>query len=318
MPVIVGKAPGKIILFGEHAVVYGQPAIAIPVNSVKATAHIAPIIDSSQENVHIFAPDIGLNTILSKLDEDHPIAKAIGLTLEKIRINHIPAFSLQVTSTIPVAAGMGSGAAISVAIIRAVSGFFGISLPLDEVSAITFEVEKIHHGNPSGIDNTVVTYQRPILFMRENPIQFLKINLPIHWIIADSGEKTPTHKTVEGVRKLHASDITYYDEIFQKIGRIVTNARQALEDGDIDNLGLLMNENQRYLSKLEVTNPKLDSLIKAARSAGALGAKLSGGGKGGNIIALAQPNHCDDIEDALLTAGAVRIIRTILSDRGTA
>jgi mevalonate kinase len=318
MPVIVGKAPGKIILFGEHAVVYGQPAIAIPVSGVRATAHAAPIFDSPHGNIHIYAPDIDLNTTLTQLSPDHPIKKAVDLTLDSFHLDHIPAFSLQVTSTIPVSAGLGSGAAISVAIIKAVSGFLGKKVSVSELSDLVFEVEKIHHGTPSGIDNTVIAYQKPIFYIRDNPIQFLEINQPTHWIIADTGEKTPTLETVSAVRNLHTADPVKYDDIFQKIGQIAVDAREPLKKGDIVTLGLLMKENQRLLSQLNVSCSSLDTLIQAANSAGAEGAKLSGGGKGGNIIALSSADRSAAIEDALIQAGAVRIIKTILSGHGAA
>ncbi len=316
MPVIVGRAPGKIILFGEHAVVYGQPAIAIPVKSVKASAHIAPIFDAEHAMVHISAPDINLNTALSNLTEDHPIAKAISLTLKQCQVKQPPSFSLQVTSTIPISGGMGSGAAISVAIIRAVSGFLGKPLPEKALADLAFEVEKIHHGTPSGIDNTVVAYQKPIFFVKEKPPEFLQISHPTHWIIADTGERTPTLATVAAVRNLHNEDPGFYGEIFEKIGKLSLNARNALEKGDIPVLGNLMIENQEFLSELNVSSPKLDLLINAARSAGAEGAKLSGGGRGGNIIALSKPDHMTRIEDALRKAGAIRVIRTLLSGHG--
>lgn len=125
MPVIFGKAPGKIILFGEHAVVYGQPAIAIPVQDVTATARITPILNAGSGKVHVQAHDIQLDTMLNDLPEDHPLAAAIRATLEEITPYHTPSFTIQLDSTIPIAAGMGSGAAVTVAIIRALSAFLG-------------------------------------------------------------------------------------------------------------------------------------------------------------------------------------------------
>lgn len=316
MPVIVGRAPGKIILFGEHAVVYGQPAIAMPVNSVKASAHAAPIFNAQHPIVHIAAPDINLNTKLANLSEDHPIAKAINLTLGICQIEGPPSFSLQVTSTIPISGGMGSGAATAVAIIRAVSGFLGKTLSEKDIADMTFEVEKIHHGTPSGIDNTVIAYQKPVFFVREKPIEFLTITQPTHWVIADTGISTPTRETVAAVRNLYDQDPIQCGGIFERIGKIALSARKALEKADLPALGELLNENQQLLKKLNVSSPELESLIEAGISAGALGAKLSGGGCGGNIIALAPPDHITRIEDALKQAGAVRVIKTILSGHG--
>lgn len=314
MPVIFGKAPGKIILFGEHAVVYGQPAIAIPVTKVKATARVLPNLNIHAGQIHIQAPQVQVDADLSDLPQDHPLAKAVWLTLNKINPPHIPSITLQISSTIPVSAGMGSGAAVSVAIIRALSAFLGNPLPPSEVSNLAYEVEKLHHGTPSGIDNNVIAHQKPVYFVREEPIQFLRIENPTHWVIADSGEKTPTRDTVSAVRALHAADVDTYGDVFEKIGEVTKKARLVLSQGDIIALGWLMNKNQRLLEKLNLSTPRLDTLIQAARTAGAEGAKLSGGGRGGNMIALASADKIEGIKNALDQAGAAQVMSTTLAE----
>ena len=128
MPAFSVSAPGKIILFGEHAVVYGQPAIAIPVNQVKAKAIIKPDVTAPAGRVGILAPQVGLDSTLAELPANDPIALAVASTLEAVGVSQPPAFLLRITSTIPLAAGLGSGAAVSVAIIRAVSGFLGSAI----------------------------------------------------------------------------------------------------------------------------------------------------------------------------------------------
>lgn len=313
MAVIVGKAPGKIILFGEHAVVYGQPAIAIPVNKVKASASVFPDFSAPSGNIRLQALDIGLDENLYDLAQDHPLAAAVYLTLEMLEPERIPPFTLQISSTIPVAAGLGSGAAVAVATIRAVSSFLGKPLSDNEIADLSFEVEKIHHGTPSGIDNNVVTYGKPVFFQHGLPIEFLEINQPTHWLIADTGEKTPTFETVSDVRKRQAADPQKYHEIFTKIGGTTRRAREPLIDGELHTLGKLMDQNQDLLQGLDVSSPAIDHLVQAARDAGACGAKLSGGGRGGNIIALASPSQIDSVKSALIEAGAVNIISTKLS-----
>lgn len=315
MPVVIGKAPGKIILFGEHAVVYGQPAIAIPVTKVYATAKITPNLESAPGRVHLEASQIGLDADLSELERDHPLAKAIHISLESIAPQHVPAFKLQVDSGIPISAGMGSSAAVSVAIIRAVSAFLGGRLSPEEVSQMAYEVEKLHHGAPSGIDNTVIAHQQPVYYIKEKPIRFLKIKKPTHWVIADTGEKTPTLETVSAVHALHAADSQRYGRIFEAIGALVQKAQRALEQGDLTALAWLMNENQRLLEQLNVSSASLNALIQAARSAGAAGAKLSGGGRGGNMIALVEEQKLSPIERALIEAGAKNIIITKLTGK---
>lgn len=313
MAVIVGKAPGKIILFGEHAVVYGQPAIAIPVNKVKATARVFPDFSAPSGNIRIQATDIGLDENLYDLDHEHPLAAAVYLTLDTLKPERIPAFTLQLSSTIPVSAGLGSGAAVAIATIRAVSSFLGEPLPDTVIADLSYEVEKIHHGTPSGIDNNVVTYGKPVFFQRGLPIKFLGINQPTHWLIADTGEKTPTFETVSDVRKRQAADPQWYQDLFNQIGETTRQARNPLINGELLALGKLMDQNQDLLQKLDVSSPEIEHLVKAAKDAGAYGAKLSGGGRGGNIIALVSPSHIDAVTSALVEAGAVNIISTNLS-----
>lgn len=313
MAVIYFKAPGKIILFGEHAVVYGQPAIAIPITRVAATARIFPNLSGDKGSIRIQADDIKLNADLSDLPEQHPLAAAVRFTLEALHPQHIPSIKIQVSSSIPIAAGMGSSAATSVAIIGALSSFLGQPLPKSTISNLAYEVEKIHHGTPSGIDNTVVAHHVPIYYVKNEPIELLRINQPTYWVIADTGEKTPTHETVTAVREMHAHDPERLNELFKTIGEITTSARQPLVDGDVKTLGELLDENQRILASLDLSSPQLDTLIAAAKSAGASGAKLSGGGRGGNMIAVAMPDKVDQIITSLKEAGAVRIITSLLA-----
>ena len=313
MAIIFGKAPGKIILFGEHAVVYRQPAIAMPVTRVNATARVIPNLDSKSGQVRIQAPDIQFDELLSDLEEDHPLRKAVQLSIEELSPRHIPAFTLHITSTIPISGGMGSGAAASVAIIRALSAFFGKPLPASETSALAFEVEKIHHGTPSGIDNTVIAHGKPVFFQHGHPIEFIQNTKPTHWLIADSGEKTPTLETVSDVRKLCEEQPDVFDPIIKEIGQLTNKARHALQDGEVNGLGELMNENHSLLRSLQVSSTKLDELTSAAREAGAYGAKLSGGGRGGSIIVLTNSDKLNTVEKALLDAGATAIITTVLT-----
>ncbi|MCB2209726.1 mevalonate kinase [bacterium] len=314
MPVIFGKAPGKIILFGEHAVVYGQPAIAIPVMDVCATARVLPLLTEKPGVVRVQANDIRLDSLLDDLPKDHPLAAAVRITLEDIIPDYTPSFTLQLDSNIPISAGMGSGAAVTVAIIRALSAFLGDPLPNERISTLAYEIEKLHHGTPSGIDNTVVTYQKPVYFQRGEPLQTLSVAKPTFWVIADTGEKTPTKETVADVRAGYEADPDRFRAIFDAIGAIAQKARQALSMGDLTHLGELMNENQYHLEQLQVSSPRLESLIKAVRSAGAIGAKLSGGGRGGNIIALVPPEKTNHVSVALQSTGAVRVITTVLRE----
>ena len=191
MTAIAATAPGKIILFGEHAVVYGRPAIAVPVNQVKAKAVVLANPIGQPGQVDIDAPDIGFRTTMNELPEEHPLRLAIQGVQDLLGIPHLPAFRLRLTSTIPLASGLGSGAAISVAIARAVSAFLGKPLLDADVSAIAYRVDQVYHGTPSGIDNTVITYAQSIFFVRGQPFDYLKINHPFTVVIGDWGCAAP-------------------------------------------------------------------------------------------------------------------------------
>lgn len=310
MPAFTASAPGKIILFGEHAVVYGQPAIAVPVADVRASAIVKARLDGS--GINLIAPDIDLSGGLADLPLDDAIAMVIRLTLEQIGVADPPACTLVISSTIPVAAGLGSGAAVSVAIVRALSAFLGHPLPDETVNSIAFEVEKLHHGTPSGIDNTVVTYCKPVYFIKEKPIEMINIPTPFMIVIGDTGVPSPTVKTVTQVRESYQEEPGLYQNYFNLCGTIVRNALFQISDRRNASLGPLMDDNHDILKKMGVSSPELDTLVEAARDAGALGAKISGGGQGGNMIALVEPNTAEQVADALTQAGAVRTIITTI------
>lgn len=318
MPSYSASAPGKTILFGEHAVVYNHPAIAAPIKQVRAKVYITPNPLGKTGCLMISAPDIGLHGALDSLDKSNPIRSIIENVRAELNITHFPSAHIRIKSTIPIAAGLGSGAAISVALIRALATYLGHQIPEELVSALTFEVEKIHHGTPSGIDNTVITYAQPIYFCKYSALpekrnfELLVVGSPITLVIADSGITSPTAQAVAGVRQRWQATPHIYDEIFNSIHKIVDLARQAIELGNTRVLGPLMNQNQVQLQAIKVSNHQLDHLINAALGAGAEGAKLSGAGCGGNLIALASADTAPAISQALLDAGAVNTITTTI------
>ncbi len=312
MPAISATAPGKVILFGEHAVVYGRPAVAAPVTQVKAKAIVTAAPRGEPGEVRVLASNIGLDSMLDVLGEGDPLAAAIWGVASALKVKRIPACTIKITSTIPVAAGMGSGAAVSVALIRAFSSFLGHPLSDEKVSALAFEVEKIHHGTPSGIDNTVVTYARPVYFVKGMPIETLQVRRPFTIVIGDTGIASPTAEAVGRVRKAWQADKAQYEAYFDSVGAIAQSARQAIESGGIELLGPLMDADHGVLRKIGVSSAELDALVMAARRAGAWGAKLSGAGAGGNMIALVPPAQAEGIAEALRKAGAVRAIVAVI------
>ncbi len=301
------SAPGKIILFGEHAVVYGRPALAVPVTDVQATASVRP---GAGPGVWLEAPAIGLRSDLSRLAADHPLAAAVRGVFSALGVESPPDCVIRVESSIPVASGLGSGAAVSVAVIRALSAYLGQPLADERVSALAYEVEKLHHGTPSGIDNTVIAYAQPVYFVRGRPIERLRVGAPFTLVIGDTGLPAPTKESVGDVRRLWQSDPSRWEEVFDRIGDIARRARQLIENGEWRPLGALMDANHALLRQLTVSGPELDRLVAAAHRSGALGAKLSGGGRGGNMIALVERENAPAVAEALLSAGAKQTIIT--------
>jgi mevalonate kinase len=260
--------------------------------------------------VLVQAPDVGLEAELGELPETHPLAQAILITLKAFELDRMPACTVRISSTIPVAAGLGSGAAVSVALIRATAAFLGQRLPVERVSALAYEVDKLYHGTPSGIDNTAIAFGLPVYFIRGQPIELLKLPVPFTIVIGDTGIQSPTAIAVGDLRQLWQEDPGRYEALFDAVGVIAQAARRSIESGKPDELGPLMNENQDLLGKMGISCPELDRLVTAALSAGALGAKLSGGGRGGNMIALVRSEAAASVAQALERNGAIRTIST--------
>jgi mevalonate kinase len=318
MPAITSSAPGKIILFGEHAVVYERPAIAVPVQQLQARAVVTAEPLASPGRVRIEAPDIHLNADFNSLPSEHPIRATLQSVFTELGIKRLPAFQLYLSSTIPMSAGLGSGTAVTVATIRAVAEFLGKLLPNERVSALAFEVEKIYHGTPSGIDNTVVVYNMPVFFQRAKnhlTIEKFQVPTPFWLVIGDTGIRSATSKAVGELRQKWQDNPSTYEPLFDRVAEIVLQARQLIENGVPDAMGTLMLENHSLLQEMEVSSPELDRLVDAAIAAGAYGAKLSGGGKGGNMIALSNPDLAGQVAQALQAHGAVNTTITEVHER---
>lgn len=307
-PLGIGAAPGKVILFGEHAVVYGRPAIAVPVACVQATAVVEAASDG--ERFTIEAPDIGQSWVLDEAPSNDPLALIVRATFDALGIASAPPWVLTIRSTVPIAAGMGSGAAVSAAIVRALAQAAGRALSPEQVSALAYQGERLHHGTPSGIDNTVVSYARSVYFIKGQPPRPLKIAQPFWLVIADTGVRSPTRVAVGDVRRAWEADRPRYETIFDEIAAVVEEARAALAMGENTRLGPLMARNQALLRALGVSSPELERLIDAAHRVGAQGAKLVGAGRGGNLIALVSGERAHTIADALREAGAARTFVT--------
>jgi mevalonate kinase len=308
--IVKASAPGKLILFGEHAVVYGRPALAIPVTQVHTDVEVR---DSSRAGIWIQASDLNLQAELNTLPSDHPLAAVIHNFLFLFRVTPFPNLEIKISSTIPVASGLGSGAAVTVALTRVLSSFLARPMPDAEVNAFAYEIEKLHHGTPSGIDNTVITYAKPVYFIKGQPIETFRVGTPFTIVIGDTGISAPTKESVGAVRKLWQTDKGKWESVFDRVGKIAGEARKNIENGKWELLGELMDQNHLLLQKMTVSSPELDRLVLAARHAGALGAKLSGGGRGGNMIALVNVDLAESVAKSMREAGAKHTIITQVS-----
>jgi mevalonate kinase len=312
-PLATAAAPGKLILLGEHAVVYGRPALAVPVHAVKATATVwpaaSPLVITSRVVGNLTEPT--WRVAVDTAPDTDPLATAARTTLDRLGSQALPSWSIEITSDIPVARGMGSSAAVAVAVVRVIAKAAGVDLDHSAVAAAAFEAERCTHGTPSGIDNTVIAWERPICF-RQGQGTPLPLPVPLYLMVADSGQRGATSELVAGVRIRRGARPEVYEAWFNQIERLVNGASAALAAGDLARVGRAMDSNHLVLQAMQLSTPELDNLIAAARYAGALGAKLSGAGGGGVIVALVEPQQAPAVSAALAAAGAVRVIQTIV------
>lgn len=308
---VFGTASAKIILFGEHAVVYGHPAIAVPVSTIRAAASVELSHLPQTTRLRVFAQDVNQWVNLDDPHEDG-LSASIHRAISFLGFEPLGT-SAVIHSDIPLASGLGSGAAITAAFVRAVTLANSRYMSTETLNAIVYETERIHHGTPSGIDNTVIVYEKPIYFRRGHNLEPIHTTVPLVFLIGDTGTSAPTKESVADVRRLYENNRSQVETILNQIGQIAESSRALIESGDLLLLGRNMTDNHRLLQELTVSSTALDQLVDAALAAGALGAKLSGGGRGGNMIALVQSDTRQTVSKSLLRAGAVRVTETTVT-----
>lgn len=242
------------------------------------------------------------------MDIHHPLRVAMDEVKNFLDISDYPACKVHLSSTISISSGLGSSAAIAVALIKGLFNFVGYQASNKVISDLAFKVEVENHGTPSGIDNTVIAFNRPVFFQKNKDIEFISPTGVFTIIIADSGNIGNTKEAVSGVRERWQHNPEKFEDYFIKIGEIVSQAKIALENGDPTLLGELMNDNQNFLRKIGVSHPSLEKLIELALKNGGLGAKLCGAGQGGNIIVLSEVTQAETISNELLHNGATQTI----------
>ncbi|MEM2882597.1 MAG: mevalonate kinase [Candidatus Bathyarchaeia archaeon] len=302
-----GLAPAKAILVGEHFVVSGATAIAIAINLyAKASASLAP-----RGSISISAQGFGMHgegagALRASGSEAGPFGPLISMTkafLERYGIDQ--GVDIRLSSEIPLSAGLGSSAAIAVSILAALSSLFGIRLGREEMFDLAFVSERILHGSPSGIDHATSIYGGAIAYSPSGGFRRLSVDREISLVIGDTLRRRSTREQVLKVQDFLKRNPEIAREAFERIRGISEGAIFCLEGGDMEGLGKLMNENQYLLSKVGASSEELDRLIEASLKAGAFGAKLTGAGGGGCMIALGPPEALGAIEESIRRAGAI-------------
>jgi len=294
-----GIGYGKVILLGEHSVVYGRHAIACPIPLT-----MRAVVEDHDKGVELLIPRWGIEYQLAKPPEQRrSFEHASGLILDQLGLGN-RGMRIEVFPDVPRGMGMGGSAALAVAIIRALDIHYQLGLTDEEVNDLAYQSEKVAHGEPSGIDNTVATYGRPLIFRKGTPplVEPLQIPESLSMVVGMTRTEGLTARTVLNVREARDRQPQLYEKIFDDIDALVLQSITAIQNGDLNTLGELMNVCQGLLNALQVSTPEIERLIGIARGAGALGAKLTGGGGGGAVIALCEGN-ADSVKAAMERRG---------------
>jgi len=295
-----GLSHSKIILVGEHAVVYGMPAIAVPF----------PL--TAQSTIEEETGGITIKSALytGPIDKLPVKLRGLGVCIEEtLRYLEKPAngLSVKIDSQIPLGRGLGSSASIATAIVRSLFSFFERAITIKELLTLVKVAELFAHGSPSGIDMAAVSSKLPIWFQIGSEAKPIQAGRPLHIVVADSGRIGDTKTAVKNVRDNYLSKPLKIQKAIEQVGIIAAQAQSALVNGDLFMLGSLLDQNHTELMKLGVCDDGLNRLVAKARDFGALGAKLTGGGQGGCIIALANSlDHARMIASKLKEAGAYK------------
>lgn len=280
----VGKAHSKIIWMGEHSIVYGYPAIAIPLQGIEVECRIYP----ADEKIHF--------------DYYDTLSTAVYAALEYLNHTDV-AVSYDIRSEIPQKRGMGSSAAISIAAIRAVFDYFEQSIDMETLEILVNKAEIIAHSNPSGLDAKTCLSDKAITFIRNIGFSTLDLDLDAYLVIADTGIYGNTREAVEKVAQAEEANLPH----LAALGDLTEMVQKAIQAKTISEIGPLMTKAHSHLQAIGVSIDKADQLVQISLENGALGAKMSGGGLGGCIIALAQTKaQAEKISKALTEGGAVQ------------
>ena len=297
----VGNAIGKIILIGEHSVVYGKPAIAIPFPDTKVETIIRESVGEVFIDTVFYKGSI--NSVPDKLLALKSLVENI---VENLGVK-LRDFSIEINSTIPYERGMGSSAGVAVATTRALFNYFKCPLGDDDLINLANTSEKIVHGNPSGIDTSVIVKENGLYFIKEKTMENFNTKIDAYLIVADSGQESQTKDAIKDLGQLLKSEPGKYSGLIEELGSLADMVKLAIESNNPIKIGQSMTRAHIILDKLNVSNTSLNNLVDTAIKNGALGAKLTGGGRGGCIIALCSTKgQAEIIANELMEKGAER------------
>ncbi|MCL2642375.1 MAG: mevalonate kinase [Candidatus Bathyarchaeota archaeon] len=279
-----GSGYGKVILFGEHFVVHGVAGIVSAIDSstdaIVSKGESGLVVKDDRKTAKGYSEEKRLQQI-----------ESIERMLKAMDLDPKLPLDIWIGGSLPGFSGLGASAASSVAIARAINEEFGLNLSNEKINQVAYEAEIAYAGNPSGIDNTAATYGGLMWFKKDSTggpdlVERLKIQMPIEIVICSTGKVANTKAMVEGVAERKKANPAKYEPLFSQAGDLTVAGRSALEAGKLEKVGELMNENHRILQEIGVSSVELDYLVDVARKQGAIGAKLTGGGGGGCMVAL--------------------------------
>jgi mevalonate kinase len=304
------SAPAKLILGGEHAVVYGVPGLVVALPELRTEVTLRESSVSGFRVLLASIPQPSASQMAFVESACRTIVGGLGAPL--------PDATLEVRSSVPLGSGLGSSASLCVALARAFSRLHGAGTEPADIQRLANAAEQAAHGRASGLDTAAIAWGRPLRFVRGDAPQPLTIARELSLLVAHSGAVGSTQAVVMDLAMRREAEPERYGTLFDRVGTAVAAMESALAIGDLPALGTAMDANQDVLAELGVSHPQLDRLVVAAREAGAFGAKLTGAGWGGCAIALVTPGTVQDVGAALLAAGAawVRAVTVPASPAG--
>jgi len=307
---VIASAPAKVILFGEHFVVYGEPAIVLAID--KRASAKAELRDDRRLHLH----SVNLNISGYFEDENFKIEQGdpregklkfepLKLAVEKVLeiYGSSVGLDIEVNSAVPVAAGLGSSAAVAAAVTASVGALLNMNISKEDIFRISYETEKIVHGTPSGVDPAISTFGGILLFQKDTGFKSLDVEADVPLVIGYTGVERSTRVQVAKVRNMKEKYPRIIEQMMKTAREIVLEAIDAFKKGDLETLGALMNINHALLYGLGVSAESLEWLINTARKTGALGAKLTGAGGGGCMVALVEDERLRQVFEAIQRSG---------------